>query len=301
MVKVGVVGLGTMGWRIAKVLSEDGLLAGVYNRTTSKAREFSQQFKVPYYETPRELASNVDALISIVADDEAVKSVALGSDGALAGLKRGSLLIEMSTISPETSIEIAREAKARGVGMVDAPIVGTSVFVERREAVVLVGGDYGDYLRAREVVSHFAREVIYVGPNGYGLYAKLVNNALLGAYVAALAEAVNLGLRLGLSGEVIQALLARLSSARSPTSELKVPKMLSRDYSTQFALRHIRKDLDIAVKEASRARAPLPITSLALEIYRIAESMGLGEMDFSSVFELISGNIKAASGPGSKA
>ncbi|MFP3196506.1 MAG: NAD(P)-dependent oxidoreductase [Caldivirga sp.] len=291
MVTVGVIGLGTMGWRIAKVLREDGLLRGVYNRTPSKARAFAEEFKVKVYGNPAELARDVDVVLSIVSDDDAVKAVMLGDGGVLNGVKGGSLVIEMSTISPSTSIELAKLVKGRGGLMVDAPVIGTSVLVERRQAVVLVGGEDEAFEKAREVVSHFASSVVHVGPNGYGLYAKLVNNALLGSYVAALAEVVNLGEAMGLSGDVITDVLVKLSSARSPTSELKVPKMIKGDFSVQFATKHMRKDLDLVSKEASRLGVPIPLASLSLQLYRIAEAMGLSNEDFSAVIKVL-GRVK---------
>jgi len=291
MVTVGVIGLGTMGWRIAKVLREDGLLRGVYNRTPSKARAFAEEFKVKVYGNPAELARDVDVVLSIVSDDDAVRAVMLGDGGVLNGVKGGSLVIEMSTISPSTSIELAKLVKGRGGLMVDAPVIGTSVLVERRQAVVLVGGEDEAFEKAREVVSHFASSVVHVGPNGYGLYAKLVNNALLGSYVAVLAEVVNLGEAMGLSGDVITDVLVKLSSARSPTSELKVPKMIKGDFSVQFATKHMRKDLDLVSKEASRLGVPIPLASLSLQLYRIAEAMGLSNEDFSAVIKVL-GRVK---------
>ena len=291
MVTVGVIGLGTMGWRIAKVLREDGLLRGVYNRTPSKARAFAEEFKVKVYGNPAELARDVDVVLSIVSDDDAVRAVMLGDGGVLNGVKGGSLVIEMSTISPSTSIELAKLVKGRGGLMVDAPVIGTSVLVERRQAVVLVGGEDEAFEKAREVVSRFASSVVHVGPNGYGLYAKLVNNALLGSYVAALAEVVNLGEAMGLSGDVITDVLVKLSSTRSPTSELKVPKMIKGDFSVQFATKHMRKDLDLVSKEASRLRVPIPLASLSLQLYRIAEAMGLSDEDFSAVIKVL-GRVK---------
>ena len=287
MVRVGLIGLGTMGWRIAKNLRDDGLLVGVFNRTMSKALRFAEEFKVHVFNNPAELASNVDVVVSIVSDDDAVKSIMLGEGGVINGIKQGSLIIEMSTISPSTSIELASKIKEKGGLMVDAPIIGTSVLIEKREAVVLIGGEKEAYERAYEVVRHFARYIIHIGPNGYGLYAKLINNALLGSYVAALAEVVNLGEAMGLSSGVIMDVLTKLSSARSPTSELKVPKMINNDFSPQFATKHMRKDLDLVNKEASRLGVPIPMAALSLQLYRMAETSGLSDDDFSAVVKIL--------------
>ena len=286
-IRVGLAGLGVMGWRIAKNLRDAGLLVGVYNRTFDKALKFSRDYGVEAFRTPGELARASDVVITMLSDDEAVRSVIAGSDGVLSGLRLGSLVIDMSTISPSVSIELANMVRSRGGDMVDAPVIGTSVAVERKELVVLVGGSEDAFNRARDILQHTAKTIIHVGPNGYGLYAKLINNALLGSYVVALAEVVQLGRAFGLSDSVILDVLTKLSSARSPTSELKVPKMLSGDYSVQFALKHMRKDLDIVNREASMRGVPIPMASLALQFYRMAERMGLSEEDFAAVLKVL--------------
>lgn len=291
MVKVGVIGLGVMGWRIAKNLRDDGLLIGVYNRTLEKAQEFAKYYNVEVFNTPAELTRNADVILLMLSDDDAVRSVITGKNGVLEGLSKDKLVIDMSTISPSTSIELAGMVKEKGADMVDAPVIGTSVAVEKREIVVLVGGSNEAFQRARDVLIHTARVVIHVGPNGYGLYAKLINNALLGSYVVALAEAINLGKAFGLSDSVIMDVLTRLSSARSPTSELKVPKILSNDFSVQFATKHMRKDLDIISREAARLGIPIPMASLALQFYRMAEKAGLSNEDFAAVFKVLSGKV----------
>ncbi|KUO83175.1 MAG: 3-hydroxyisobutyrate dehydrogenase [Vulcanisaeta sp. OSP_8] len=288
-VRVGVAGLGVMGWRIAKNLRDDGLLVGVYNRSVDKALRFGREFGVEVFKIPADLARSVDVVITMLSDDDAVRSIITDEGGVLAGLRGGSLVVDMSTISPSTSIELANLVRSRGGEMVDAPVIGTSVAVERRELVVLVGGSEEAFNRARDVLQHTAKTIIHVGPNGYGLYAKLINNALLGSYVVALAEVINLGRGFGLSDSVITDVLTRLSSARSPTSELKVPKILSGDFSVQFALKHMRKDLDIVMREASMRGIPIPMASLALQFYRIAERLGLGEEDFAAVVRALLG------------
>ena len=286
-VRVGLAGLGVMGWRIARNLRDAGLLVGVYNRTFDKALKFSREYGVEAFRTPGELARASDVVITMLSDDDAVRNVIASNDGVLNGLRPGSLVIDMSTISPSVSVELANMVRSRGGDMVDAPVIGTSVAVERKELVVLVGGSEDAFNRARDILQHTAKTIIHVGPNGYGLYAKLINNALLGSYVVALAEVVQLGRAFGLSDSVILDVLTKLSSARSPTSELKVPKMLSGDYSVQFALKHMRKDLDIVNREASIRGVPIPMASLALQFYRMAERMGLSEEDFAAVLKVL--------------
>ncbi len=280
--KVGLIGLGVMGWRIAANLAADGLLSSVYNRTREKALEFSRKYGVEATASPADLAKGVDVVLTVLSDDEAVSQVVSSLLPAVAG----KIVVDMSTISPTTSQQLASEvAKAGGV-MFDAPIIGTSIAVERRQIVVLVGGPKEKYDVVEGVLKHTASSVVYVGPNGYGLYAKLVNNLLLGAYVAAMAEAFNFGLKAGLGPEFLVELLTKYSSARSPTSELKAPKMASGDFSVQFAMKHMRKDLELVQQEAKRLKAAVPLSALSLQLYRLAEAMGLSEQDFSAVLEL---------------
>lgn len=280
--RVGLIGLGVMGWRIAANLASDGLLAAVYNRSRHKAEEFSRKYSVLAADTPQDLAERTDVIITMLSDDEAVLSIV----GALREKMKGKVLIDMSTISPTTSVGLAQQIMAAGGLMYDAPVIGTSIAVERRQIVVLVGGPQERLDLVKEVLSHTSNSVVYVGPNGYGLYAKLVNNLLLGAYVAAMAEAFNFGLKAGLDPRFLVDLLTKYSSARSPTAELKAPKMAQGDYSVQFAMKHMRKDLEIVQQEARRIRAPLPLSALALQLYRFAEGMGLSERDFSAILEL---------------
>ncbi|MEM1597550.1 MAG: NAD(P)-dependent oxidoreductase [Pyrobaculum sp.] len=283
--RVGLIGLGMMGWRIAANLASDGLLAAVYNRTARKAEEFSKKYGVAAAASAEELVKMADVVVTVLSDDEAVSEVV----GSLLPHLGGKVLVDMSTISPTTSQRLAAEVSKRGGLMYDAPVIGTSVAAEKRQIVVLVGGPREGFSQVEQVLKHVAAAVVYVGPNGYGLYAKLANNLLIGAYVAALAEAVNFGLKAGLSPQFLTELFTKYSSARSPTSELKTPKMLSKDYSVQFALKHMRKDLEIVQQEAKNLKAAVPLSALSLQLYRLAEAMGLSETDFSAVLELLRG------------
>ncbi|MFB6491381.1 MAG: NAD(P)-dependent oxidoreductase [Thermoproteus sp. AZ2] len=288
--RVGLIGLGVMGWRIAANLAQDGLLSAVFNRTRQKAEEFSKRYGVQAARDYGELAKSADLIITMLSDDEAVKEVV----SALLPYVASKIVVDMSTISPETSTSLAEEVRRRGGVMFDAPVIGTSVAVERRAIVVLVGGPKESYPPVEEVLRHTASAVVYVGPNGYGLYAKLVNNLFLGAYLAALAEAFSFGVRAGLSPQFLIDLLTKYSSARSPTSELKAPKLAARDYSVQFAIKHMRKDLEIIQEVARRLKAPVPISALSLQLFRLAEELGLSEEDVAAVYEVLRGRTKPA-------
>lgn len=280
--KIGLAGLGVMGWRIGANLAKDGKLDIVYNRTDSKARQFSEKYGVQHAISVEELFQEADMIITMLSDDRAVQSFINKS----LPLVKGKTIVDMSTISPSLSMELAQEVRNKGGMMYDAPVIGTSVFVEQRKLIVLLGGPQERAEEVSSVLSSTASQVLYIGPNGSGLYAKLVNNLMVGAYVASLAEAFNLGKSAGISDEVVSKILVNYGSVRSPTSEIKVPKLVSRDYETQFAVRHMRKDLEIISREAERLNIPNPMSSIALQLYRLAEMMGLSEMDYVSVYEI---------------
>jgi len=288
--RIGLAGLGIMGYRIGANLAKAGKLDLVWNRTVGKAEMFSKEYGIKYTTDPKELISSVDMLITMLADNDAVKSFLT----PLIPYAKGKIIIDMSTISPSLSISIANEVHKNGGYMYDAPVIGTSVFAEQKKLTVLLGGPAEKVDVVKDVLKETASTIIYIGGNGSGLYAKLVNNLMVGVYVAALAEAYNFGMQAGLKPEDVQKVLALYGSARSPTSELKVPKMMSGDYSTQFATKHIRKDLEIVNDEARNLKVINPLSSLALQLYRMAEAMGYSESDYVSVLEVYrKGNVKA--------
>lgn len=282
MVKVGLVGLGVMGYRLGANLAKNGLLKAVYNRSVEKARRFTSEFGVEYTQDLAQLAGGVDVIITILSDDQAVSSTVT----KLLPHIKGKTLVEMSTITPTLSVELAQSVSSQGGAMLDAPIVGTSVMVERREIVVLVGGGEEDFGRVKPILDTLSNKVVYVGGNGMGLYAKIATNLLLGAYIASIAEAFNLGLRAGLDPKILERIFTELSSARSPASQLKTPKIANSDYTTQFALKHMRKDLEIVQREAQRLGAFTPISDLSMQLYRACEALGYSEQDFAAIAEV---------------
>lgn len=280
--KVGLIGLGVMGYRIGANLVKAGLLKVVYNRTKEKAEKFNREFNVPYVTTSQDVVKTSDVIITMLSDDSAVTSTI----SSILNEVKGKIIIDMSTISPTISVEISNKVKENGGVMFDAPVIGTSVLLEKRKAVILVGGPEDKFSEIRSILDAISENVVYIGENGMGLYAKLVNNLLLGVYVSALGEAYNFGIRAGLKKEQVAKVLIELSSARSPTSELKVPKMMNEDYTTQFATKHMRKDLEIIEREAQKLKVITPLTVHALQYYKMAEALGFSELDFSSVVEI---------------
>ncbi len=282
--KVGFIGLGVMGYRIAANLYRAGKLSIVYNRTRSKAEEFAKTYGVEVANSVEELASRSDVIITMLSDDTAVSEVL----GHVVPLSEGKLLVDMSTISPLTSAELAARVAKAGGFMFDAPVMGTSIDVEQRRITVLVGGPKEQFPRVERLLQPTAARVVYIGGNGMGLYAKLVGNMMFAIFMGGLSEAINFARAAGLTQEQIMDLFLNISGTRSPSSQLKVPKILSSDFSTQFALKHMRKDVEIMVREAQRLRVPVPITALLASLYRMAENLGLSDLDVSALAEFYS-------------
>lgn len=275
--RVGVVGLGLMGWRIAKNFAEDNLLAGVWNRTKEKALDFSKRFGIPYYEL-EELPEKVDVIITVLSDDNAVKGIVERVLNKLSG----KIIIDMSTISPKTSIQLAKKVKEADGLMYDAPFTG-SVGIEQRRATVMVGGPKEKSEEIVELLKHTANNVIYVGDNGMGLYMKLVNQLMVGAYMAAMAEAYSLGTKAGLDVNKISEFLANYSIISSPQSKLKCEKISKGDYSPQFSLKLMTKDLRLINEACEDLGVTNFISSITLKLYELATKYGLGELDLSAI------------------
>jgi 3-hydroxyisobutyrate dehydrogenase len=281
--KVGLAGLGVIGSRVAEKLVESGSLNLVYNRTQTKAAVFAKAHGVSVSQSTQDLVRECDVVFTVLSDDEAVSSFFGGTSSVPI---QGKTFLDMSTIGPSTSVAMASDIKRRGASMLDVPVVGSASMVEKKEAVLMVGGEAADFERVSPLLHQIANVVLHVGPNGTGLKLKLVHNLVLASYVVALGEAVNFGLGGGLDPKMIEQLLVSLSSIRSPGSALKVPKIIGSDYAMQFSLKHMIKDLGIIEAEAKRQRSPIPMGSLALQLYRMAEKRGLAEKDFSAVAEL---------------
>ncbi len=281
--KVGLIGLGVIGTRVGAKLADAGSLDVVYNRTQAKAESFSKERGIRHSGSFQDLASECDVIVTVLSDDEAV----LGVYGGLSEASvKGKTFLDMSTIAPSTSVGVAEQLKRRGASMLDVPVVGSANMLEKKEAVLMVGGEKGDFERVSPLLHSVSNQVLHVGPNGAGLRLKLVHNLALGSYIVALSEAVNFGLEGGLDPSMIEMLLVSLSSIRSPNSALKVPKILTSDYTMQFSLKHMIKDLNIIEAEARRQRSPIPLGSLALQLYRLAEKRGFADKDYVVVAEL---------------
>jgi 3-hydroxyisobutyrate dehydrogenase len=282
--RLGFIGMGGMGSRMAARLLDAGYDVTVYNRKRDRTQPLAQR-GAKVAATPAELAAGVDFVLSSLADDAAVEAVMLGADGALSTARANAVFIEMSTVSPRTSRRLYEAAAPRGVHVLDAPVSGTIDVAERGQLVIFVGGDEPVYERCRPILSVLGKESFYMGPSGSGATMKLCANTLLGIGVQALAEAIVLGLKGGLRRERLVEVLGD-TIVVSPSQKSKLQNVLAGTYRSAFPLRLMFKDFRLILNTASELPATMPITAVAQQIcaveYARQSATGVDE-DFSSV------------------
>lgn len=267
----GLIGLGLMGRPMAANLLKAGFSVTVWNRTPSRTRDLVAQ-GAREAKTPRETAASADVLITIVSDPPAVEQVLWGIDGALAGLRRGSVLVDCSTVSPELARRAAADCAERGVEFLDAPVTGGTWGAEKGELVMMVGGPPETVARVEPVFGAIAKRWIHIGPHGAGQTVKLAMNLLLALEVDALAEALALATAGGVPGERLVEVL-QSSMGRAPVLDVKAPMMLGGSYAPSFPLRLMQKDVRLALELAGQLGVTLPAGSAAREVYsRVLES-----------------------------
>jgi 3-hydroxyisobutyrate dehydrogenase len=265
-----------------RLLSEKFPLT-VYNRNPEKAGAFAAAGAL-VARSPREASARSEIVLSMVSDDEASRAVWLGDQGALAGALPGAVLIESSTLTVAWIKELALAASARGLDLLDAPVTGTKPHAASGQLLFLVGGSTAALAKAREVFSVLGREATHLGPSGSGALLKLVNNFLCGVQAASLAEALALVRRSDLDPEKALAVLTN-GAPGSPLIKTISERAAARNFTPNFLLRLMTKDLGYASEEGIRHGVRLQTAASALEVFRQAMAAGYGEMDFSAVLE----------------
>jgi 3-hydroxyisobutyrate dehydrogenase len=283
MNSIAFLGLGTMGSGMASRLVAAKFDVTVWNRTRARA-EALVALGARVASSPRDAALGADVVISMLADDQASRSVWL-SDGAASRAKRGAIFVECGTVSPGWVTELQARAAERGCEVVDAPVTGSKAAAAAGTLLFLAGGDAAVVEQVRPILSVMgSRGVLHVGPIGSGARMKLINNFVSGVQAAALAEALALVERLGLDPAAAFSVLAD-GAPGSPLVKAVGPRMLARDYAVNFRLELMHKDLTYAMAEGARAGVPLTTAAAARERFAQAIASGAGAMDFSAVVE----------------
>jgi 3-hydroxyisobutyrate dehydrogenase-like beta-hydroxyacid dehydrogenase len=278
--KLGFVGVGYMGRPIAQRLLESGFQVSAYDRERSKANELVR-FGGTVAENVAELSSSCDVVLSSLPNDEAVLDVLKGPDGVFANAHRGSLVIDMSTVDPETSQELSKLGSDGGVDFLDVTISGSTPAAEQGALTLFGGGDQGCFDSAESIFRVIAQKHFYVGPSGSGATMKLVVNTLLGIGMQAIAEAIALGEKAGLDRNRLLNVLSQ-TAVVAPAHMGKLQRAMNGDYGPQFPLRLMNKDFGLILNLAATVGAQVPATEAAFEVNARQLDQG-NEQDFSAV------------------
>jgi 3-hydroxyisobutyrate dehydrogenase-like beta-hydroxyacid dehydrogenase len=278
---VGMIGLGLMGKPMAKNLLKAGYAVQVWNRTAAKAQDLVN-VGAKLAANPRELAAQVDVLITIVSDPPALEEVLWGKGGAFPALKRGSLYVDSSTISPDLARRLASECGKAGVEFLDAPVTGGTWGAEKGELLFMIGGEQKVFDRAKPVLEAMGTKFFLLGPSGAGQTIKLAMNSILALQVDALAEALALVRGAGIQGEKLIEVL-QASMARSGVLDVKAPLMLKGDYPASFPLRLMHKDMRLALELAKQEGVALPALAAAYETFSKVKDSSSDDPDFAAV------------------
>ena len=279
-VKLGFIGLGNMGSRIAQRLLDHGYRLSVYDMDLAKAEAVAAHDGV-IAKNIRELASTADVLLSCLPNDEAVRSVFTGPEGVFAGARSGTVVLEMSTISPESSRELHRLGARGGIAVLDVAISGSTPAAEQGTLTLLVGGNRELFRAAEPIFQAIAKQYFLLGGPGSGTAMKLVVNTLLGVGMQAIAEAVVLGETAGLDRARLLEVLSQ-TAVIAPAHVGKLARAAINDYSPQFPLRLMNKDFQLILKAAAQAHLPMPATEAAFRV-NLGELTRNDEEDFSAV------------------
>jgi len=286
--KIGFIGLGIMGSRMAANLRKKGHELVVYNRTREKAQDLLAG-GASWADSPAELAKRVNVLVTMLSKPDAVAEVALlGKRSFLETLMPNSLWIDCSTVNPSFSKLMAGEAKERSVRFLDAPVGGSTGPAEQGQLLFFVGGDAKDVEAAKPLLDCMGKAVFHVGGHGMGSAMKMVNNILLGQAMVAFSEALAFGEALGMTKQAMFDTLSA-SPVMAPFLNFKRQKMEKGDYSAEFPLQWMHKDLHLAAETAYETGAALPAMHAVKELYAMAMREGMAEEDFIAVYKVLRG------------
>ena len=283
MAKVAFIGLGVMGYPMAGHLRvKGGHEVTVYNRTAAKAQAWAAQFGGRAVATPREAALGQDVVFACVGNDDDLRQVTIGPDGAFAGMSAGAIFVDHTTASADVARELHAAATAAGFGFIDAPVSGGQAGAENGVLTVMCGGDAPVYAQAEPVIAAFARACRLMGPSGAGQLTKMVNQICIGGLVQALAEGVHFAQAAGLDVEAVIEVISK-GAAQSWQMENRYRTMNEGKFDFGFAVDWMRKDLSICLEEARRNGAQLPVTALVDQFYAEVQKLGGGRWDTSSL------------------
>jgi 2-hydroxy-3-oxopropionate reductase len=283
---VGFIGLGIMGRPMAKNLMEAGYELVLHNRSPEKAKELAKEGNATAAENPREVAEACDIIITMLPDSPDVEAVVAGEGGVLGGIRDGALLVDMSTISPVVTKELAEKVREKGASMLDAPVSGGDVGAIEGALSIMVGGSEEDFERARPLFDVMGKVATHVGPIGAGQVVKACNQIVVALTIEAVSEALVLGSKGGVAPEkLVEALSGGL--AGSAVMEAKKEKFFSHDFEPGFRIELHHKDLGIALAAGREYGVALPVTAIVDQMLEASKAKGRGDRDHSALLTLL--------------
>ncbi len=285
MTQIGFIGLGDMGSRMVERLLDAGYDVAGHNRTKSRATALIEQ-GMAWKDTPKEVAADADIVFTNVAHDAALRAVSFGNDGLLAGLKSGSVYIDMSTVNPQLTLELAEEAKTRGAAMLDAPVSGSKLTLEQGKLTIMVGGEESVLDRVRDVLLAIGPTVMYIGANGQAMALKLAININIATQILTMAEGVLLAEKYGVPRKLsVDVMLA--SAMASPGIKYRGPFLAEMPEEAWFDVNMMQKDILLALDTAEKVGATMPSTRLMNDVLDKAREMGIADQDFAIIYKVL--------------
>ena len=284
--KVAFIGLGVMGFPMAGYISKAGHDVTVYNRTAAKAEKWAQTYKGKTASTPAEAAKEADFVFTCVGNDNDLKEVTTGPDGAFQNVKKGAVFIDNTTASAKVARELFNIATEKGFGFLDAPVSGGQAGAENGALTVMVGGEESDYQKAEPVIDCYSKKIKLLGTAGSGQLAKMVNQICIAGLVQALSEGIRFGQNAGLNVEDVIEVISK-GAAQSWQMENRFKTMIEDKFDYGFAVDWMRKDLGIAMEEAKSNGSKLPVTEIVDQYYAEVQKNGGNRFDTSSLITLL--------------
>ncbi len=284
--KVAFLGLGVMGFPMAGHLAAKGHSVTVYNRNAAKAQDWAKQHKGKTAATPAEAAKGQDMVFACVGNDNDVRSVVYGKDGAFAGMSKGAIFVDHTTASADLARELEAEGKTLGLSVIDAPVSGGQAGAQNAALTVMCGGEAAPFEKTKPVMACYGKAVTLMGQAGAGQLTKMVNQICIAGLVQALSEGLNFGMKAGLDCEKVIEVISK-GAAQSWQMENRGKTMIADKFEFGFAVDWMRKDLGICLEEAKRNGARLPVTALVDQFYAQIQARGGKRWDTSSLYNLL--------------
>ena len=281
---VAFIGLGVMGYPMAGYISKGGHNVTVFNRTKSKAEKWIKEYKGKMADTPAEAAKDAEYIFTCVGNDNDLREVTFGDNGAFKTIKKGAVYIDNTTASATIAREIHEYAKKNGFGALDAPVSGGQAGAENGALTVMIGGDQADFDKAKDKIDCYSKKMKLLGGPGNGQLAKMVNQICIAGLVQGLSEAINFGMKAGLNMEDVIEVISK-GAAQSWQMENRYKTMIDDKFDFGFAVDWMRKDLKIAMEEAKNNGSLLPVTELVDKYYGEVQGLGGNRWDTSSLIK----------------